>query len=210
MFQEGFKIFRNERVHVTFDEKKKRLKEIYDNFETEVKKYKESAVCRPGCAFCCIHFGSVDITSLEGLIIRERVNGFAKPLKNRIKKKISQNKKLKENQKSAECPFLKEDKTCLIYDSRPFSCRQLYSLRECDGKGPTVHRQAVDLAQKTVKKLQQLDSNGYSGHISFILHLLDKKDFRDFYLAGGFSPSQIMGYGKTHDIIINSPRRLET
>ncbi|MBW1798940.1 MAG: hypothetical protein JRJ21_11215 [Deltaproteobacteria bacterium] len=162
---------------MTFEEKKERLKEIYKAFDREAGEYKKSAICKPGCAY--------------------------KPLKKRIKKKIAQNKKLKEKGKVAQCPFLKEDKTCRIYDIRPFSCRQLYSLRECDGRGPTVHRQAVDLAEKTVQKLQQLDSTGYSGHISFVIHLLDKAEFRDLYLAGGFNPAQIMGFGKTHDIIIN-------
>jgi uncharacterized protein len=191
---------------VNFEKKKEKLNEIYEAFEKDAVEYKKSAICKPGCAYCCIHFGSVDITTLEGIIIRDQVNSFTKPLKNRIKKKIAQNKKLKEKGKVAKCPFLKEDKTCRIYDIRPFSCRQLYSLRECDGRGPTVHRQAVELAENTVQRLQHLDPAGYSGHISFIIHLLEKQEFRDFYLAGGFNPAQIMGFGKTHDIIINSPK----
>jgi uncharacterized protein len=191
---------------VNFEKKKEKLNEIYEAFEKEALEYKKLAICKPGCAYCCIHFGSVDITTLEGIVIRERIKSFAKPLKNRMKKKIAQNKKLKEKGKVAKCPFLKEDKTCLIYDIRPFSCRQLYSLRECDGRGPTVHRQAMELAKKTVQRLQHLDTAGYSGHISFIIHLLEKQEFRDFYLAGGFNPAQIMGFGKTHDIIINSPK----
>jgi len=152
---------------VNFEDKKRRLKEIYETFEREAEEYKESAICKPGCAYCCIHFGSVDITTLEGIIIRDRVNSFVKP---------------------------------------PFSCRQLYSLLKCDGRGPTVHRQAVELTEKTVQSLQRLDSTGYSGHISFIIHLLEKQEFRDFYLAGGLNPAQIMGFGKTHDIIINSQK----
>ena len=186
-----------------FEKKKKRLRELYNRFETEVREYKKLAVCKPGCAYCCTHFGSVDIITLEGVIIRQYVNGFAKPLKSGVKKKIAQNRKLKKKQKIAQCPFLKKDQTCLIYNVRPFSCRQLYSLRECEGRGPTVHRQVVDLAQNTVKKLQHLDYTGYSGHISFILHLLDKPEFRNLYMAGGLDPGQIMEFGKSHGIIIN-------
>ena len=189
--------------YVHFEKKKKRLRELYNRFETEAREYKKPAVCKPGCAYCCTHFGSVDIITLEGVIIRQHVNSFAKPLKSGVKKKIAQNRKLKEKQKIAQCPFLKKDQTCLIYNVRPFSCRQLYSLRECEGRGPTVHRQAVDLAQNTVKKLQHLDYTGYSGHISFILHLLDKPEFRNLYMAGGFDPGQIMEFGKSHGIIIN-------
>jgi len=66
--------------------------------------------------------------------------------------------------------------------------------------------QAVDLAKNTVKKLQQLDYTGYSGHISFILYLLDKPDFRKLYLAGGLDPGKIMDFGKSHGIIINYSR----
>ena len=190
-------------AYVKCEEKEKRLRKLYNEFETEVREYKELSICKPGCAYCCIHFGSVDIITLEGVIIRRRIKSFAKPLKSEVKKKIAQNRKLKEKQKIAQCPFLKKDKTCLIYDIRPFSCRQLYSLRECDGHGPTVHRNAVDLAQNTVKKLQQLDYTGYSGHISFILYLLDKPEFRILYMTGGFDPGQIVEFGKSHSIIIN-------
>jgi Fe-S-cluster containining protein len=185
------------------EEKKEKLKSLYEAFEQAAAEYVSSAVCRPGCAYCCIHFGSVDITTLEGLIIRERVNSYATSLRDTSRKKISQNKRLKEKQKIAPCPFLKKDKICRIYDVRPFSCRQLYSLHVCDGRSPLVHRQAVILAQNTVRKLQQLDATGYSGHISFVLALLDRPAFRELYLAGGFNPGQIMAYGKTHDIIIN-------
>jgi hypothetical protein len=38
---------------------------------------------------------------------------------------------------------------------------------------------------------------------SFILHLLDKPEFRKLYMAGGFDPGQIMEFGKSHGIIIN-------
>ena len=66
-----------------------------------------------------------------------------------------------------------------------------------------VHRQAVELAKQTVKKLQQLDETGYSGHISYILHLIAKPDFRTLYISGGFNPVNIMRFGKKHGIIIN-------
>ena len=184
-------------------EKKETLKSLYNAFEQAAAEYVSSAVCRPGCAYCCIHFGSVDITTLEGLIIWERINTYPTSLRNTTRKKITQNKRLKERQKIGPCPFLKKDQTCCIYDVRPFSCRQLYSLHVCHGRRPLVHRQAVALAQDTVKKLQRLDATGYSGHISFILALLDRPAFRELYLAGGFNPGQIMAYGKTHDLIIN-------
>jgi len=66
-----------------------------------------------------------------------------------------------------------------------------------------VHREAVELGKETVTELQQLDDRGYSGHISYILHLLDRHAFRKLYLAGGFHPEKIADYRKSHGIVIN-------
>ncbi len=188
---------------MTLEEKKKRLKEIYERFEIDAYEYKKDAICKIGCTYCCTDVGNVDIITLEGVIIRERVNGLPQPLKGQVKRKIAQNKREKEKEKIARCPFLKEDNTCLIYDIRPFSCRQLYSIRECRGRGPTVHRQATELAREAVKEIQRLDDTGYSGHISFVLHLLDIPGFRKLYLSGGFDPGKIAKFGKTHRLVIN-------
>ncbi len=184
-------------------EKRRILQDIYNDFESSVQIYKAGAICRIGCAFCCIHFGNVDIITLEGYIIHEWIEGLDKNNRAGLRKKINKNMKKKEKQSISRCPFLNRDNTCRIYNIRPFSCRQLYSLRQCTGRGPTVHRQAVEKAKKTVKKLQELDSTGYSGHISYVLHLLNKPDFKKLYLSGGFNPGLIMAFGKKHGIVIN-------
>jgi Fe-S-cluster containining protein len=186
-----------------FTSKIEALKAIYEAFEKEAAEYKQGAVCKSGCAFCCTSVGNVDVTTLEALVIREGISRFSKALQAMMKKKVAQNRLIKEKRNIAQCPFLKDDSTCLIYDMRPFSCRQLYSLRECGEQGPTIHRQSVELAKAGVKKLQLLDDTGYSGHISFILYLLDQSRFRKLYLSGGFDPAQIAPYGKTHRIAIN-------
>ncbi|UCH22773.1 MAG: YkgJ family cysteine cluster protein, partial [Deltaproteobacteria bacterium] len=142
--------------------KLRRLNEIYDEFEAEAFEFKKNAACKKGCAFCCTHFGYLDITTLEGIIIQDKINRMAKPARITLSKKLAQNKRLKESQKIAKCPFLNKNNTCLIYDIRPFSCRQLYSLKECRDQGPTVHRQVVELAKNTVKKIQKLADSGYS------------------------------------------------
>ena len=92
----------------------------------------------------------------------------------------------------------KKDAVC-----RPFSCRRLYSLRRCSDGGPMVHRQAMAVARQTIIEIQHLDKNGYSGHHSFILYLLDQQEFRSFYRSGGFEPQKIMQFGKSHGIVIN-------
>ncbi|MGD8512365.1 MAG: YkgJ family cysteine cluster protein [Deltaproteobacteria bacterium] len=188
---------------MTWEDKKQKLQQIYERFEGDARSYKQHAICKIGCSYCCTDVGNVDINTLEGLVIRERIKTFPQPLKGHTQKKLAQNKRKKERQNIAPCPFLKEDDTCLIYDIRPFSCRQLYSIRECRDRGPTVHREAVALAKEAVREMQQLDDTGYSGHLSFILYLLDRPEFRRVYLAGGFDPQKIMTFGKTHSIIIN-------
>jgi Fe-S-cluster containining protein len=188
---------------MTWEDKKQKLQQIYERFEGDARSYKQHAICKIGCSYCCTDVGNVDINTLEGLVIRERIKTFPQPLKGDTQKKLAQNKRKKERQNIAPCPFLKEDDTCLIYDIRPFSCRQLYSIRECRDRGPTVHREAVALAKEAVREMQQLDDTGYSGHLSFILYLLDRPEFRRVYLAGGFDPQKIMTFGKTHSIIIN-------
>ena len=57
-----------------FDAQKKELDVIYARYEREVALYKAGAICKPGCAFCCTHFGNVDVTTLEGRIIHAWVN----------------------------------------------------------------------------------------------------------------------------------------
>ena len=187
-------------------DKQKQLIEIYDQFEKDLEPYQKDALCKPGCSFCCTHFGSVDITTLEGYRIIQFLKGLPKPQQKTLQKKMDKNKKERENQKTSSCPFLKPDNTCLIYEVRPYSCRRLYSVKKCGDEGPTVHRQAMDLSQKTLRTLQSLDSNGYSGHITFILYLLRQSDFLNHYLSGGFNPLQIADFGKSHGIIINCSR----
>ena len=186
-----------------WEEKKKRLQAIYDRFEQGVQVYKKGALCELGCTYCCTNMGSVDINTLEGHILWEWVSCLKPPKRKKIKQKLAVNKTQKERGKTVQCPFLKKDGACLIYDIRPFSCRQLYSVRKCGLQGPTVHRQAVRLAQKAVRDMQQLDDTGYSGHLSFIYHLFEKDSFRKLYMSGGFDPGRIMAYGKGHQIIIN-------
>jgi Fe-S-cluster containining protein len=188
---------------MTWDTKKEKLKAIYDRYEIDVAPFKKHAICKLGCTYCCTDVGNIDTNTLEGLIIWERIESFPQDLKHHIKDRLSQNRRQKKKHTIAPCSFLQTDKACLIYDVRPFSCRQLYSIEECRGRGPTVHRQAVALAKRAVREMQRLDDTGYSGHLSHILYLLDKAGFRGFYLAGGFDPTKIMKFGKTHGIIIN-------
>jgi uncharacterized protein len=135
--------------------------------------------------------------------IRERILALEPLKRERARKRIRRNRSEKENRRAARCPFLEVDRTCLIYNIRPFSCRQLYSLRPCDARGPLIERRAHDLSRASVSRLQRIDDTGYSGHISYVLHLLDDGPFRALYLSGGFDPGRIVDFGKSHGIVIN-------
>jgi hypothetical protein len=188
---------------MTPDRKTTKLRSIYESFDKDVAEYRKNAVCERGCNFCCTSMGNIDIVTLEGILILEELEKMEEDLRGEIADRIARNRSDKEDGKKPACPFQSGEGACLIYEVRPFSCRQLYSLRTCSSSGPLLHRQAAVISQATVREIQELDDTGYSGHISFVLHLLDMREFRRTYLAGGFNPALIAGFGKAHGIIIN-------
>ena len=182
-----------------------RLADIYESYAEQVHVFLQVAACKAGCAYCCTHYGNLDITTLEGLSIRHHVETLPRPLQIRIRKSAERNKKRKEKRLPSDCPFLTPEKTCMVYETRPLSCRQLYSVKVCGkaGPGPVIHRQAVTVTRQYVQKMQQLDATGYSGHLTYILHLLDRRDFQSIYLSGAYDPQRIAAFGKSHGILIN-------
>lgn len=187
-----------------FDLRARQLQGIYEEFERVSAPYREQAVCAPGCAYCCTHFGCLDMTTLEGWIIHRRMSAFPNAERKGIEERIRTNRRDKEAGRPSVCPFLLDDQTCLIYEVRPFSCRQLYSVKKCGEHGPVVHPQAVELARSAVRSIQKLDATGYSGHMSFILALLAQKPFFRLYTSGGFDPAQVAEFGKAHGLVINA------
>jgi hypothetical protein len=179
---------------------------IYAEHAAAMAPFIAQAACQAGCAFCCTHFGRVDVTTLEGMRIWRWLQQTPQPQQRRWWHAIQRNSHQRLAGRAPVCPFLAPDKRCRIYALRPFSCRQLYSLRTCGdaGTGPVVHRAASRLAQETVARLQRLDATGYSGHISDVLCLLADHGFRNLYRAGGFDPAAIAAFGKRHGLILNS------
>ena len=177
---------------------------IYDDFAAKVEGFYTNAACTRGCAFCCTAAGSIDITTLEGLRIQDAVSGLAKNRRSEIKKALARDIKKRETGRVAPCPFLMKNKACMIYDVRPFACRRIYSLHTCTtDRPPQVSRQYMDIAGQILARLQQLDFNGYAGHISYILHMLEAPLFMATYRAGQFKPDEVVAFGKTHGIVIN-------
>jgi Fe-S-cluster containining protein len=185
------------------EKKKAKLRSIYESFDDAVAEFRKHAVCGKGCNFYCTRLGNVDIVTLEGVMILERLEEMEEDVQKEVAGRIARNRTERKEGTKPACPFQDEGGPCLIYEVRPFSCRQHYSLRKCDSGGPLVHRQAAKISQATVKEIQRLDDTGYSGHISFILHLLGMAEFRKIYLIDGFNPAMIADFGKSHGIIIN-------
>lgn len=177
---------------------------IYKAFKEDTAAFREGAACSKGCAFCCRDAGRIDITTLEGLVVRQAIGRMPRPRQASVKKSLARDMKKREAGQLSPCVFLQKNNTCMIYPVRPFACRRVYSLHVCTPKSPPhLHRQAMARANETVKALQRLDLNGYSGHLSFILHMLDAPRFMQTYMAGESRPEEIMAFGKSHGIVIN-------
>jgi len=180
------------------------VKKMYANFEKDTAVYREAAACSKGCAYCCTDAGRIDTTSMEGVIIRQAIEKMPRSRQTQVKKALARDMKKREAGKSYVCPFLQKNRACMIYPERPFACRRVYSLHVCtEEKPPQLHRQVMERAAETVKALQRQDLNGYSGHLSYILHMLEAPRFMQTYMAGESKPEEVMAFGKSHGIVIN-------
>jgi hypothetical protein len=186
-----------------FSKKKKQAFALYEKYERLVRPFKAQAVCEIGCASCCVDVGHVGATTLEGLIILEYLQGWDPQAIEEINHNLRENRSEKFNSVLVRCPFLDRKSCCRIYEVRPFSCRRLYSVHKCDGRGAVVHRQALVLGQKAEKELQMLDPEGCSGHLSFILHLLSKERFRRRYLQGSLKMEDFKDSIECYQLVVH-------
>jgi Fe-S-cluster containining protein len=180
------------------------LEKIYHAFEQESAPYRGPAACDRGCAYCCTDAGRIDCTTLEALRLRDLLQKMPRPRRRDLQKALQRDMRRREAGKPSPCPFLTKTKVCGVYDQRPFACRRITSLHRCSAeRPPMLSRRVMERAAKAIADLQRLDRHGYSGHLSFILHLLDSPRFRATYQAGDCKPEEIMAFGRTHGIVIN-------
>jgi Fe-S-cluster containining protein len=180
------------------------LTERYRQFEVQGAPYTRGAACARGCAFCCRQAGSIDITTLEGLRIREAIAGMPRARQQAVRRALAREMKRREAGEVVPCPFLQRDDACMIYELRPFACRRIYSVHRCsEQEPPALSRRYLALGETVQHALQRLDANGYSGHITFILYMLDAPRFLETYLAGDLRPEEVVAFGKAHRIAIN-------
>jgi Fe-S-cluster containining protein len=188
------------------DEKKGRLFSLYEEFERQVAPFRAQAVCVKGCADCCIQVGTVAATTLEGMVIREYLQGWSREQMAALKVRLKQNRSEKLTQAFARCAFLDDEQACTVYPVRPFSCRRLYSVKTCGEQGPVIHRRAMALASRTIEILQDLDPAGCSGHLSFILYLLEKQEFRRAHLQGRWNPGNFQDFVERYQLAVHTDR----
>jgi Fe-S-cluster containining protein len=191
---------------MTLAEKKGQLFSLYEEFERRVAPFRAQAVCVKGCADCCIQVGTVAATTLEGMVLREYLDGWSKPAREDVRQRLRMNRREKLSQVFARCAFLDDKHACTVYPVRPFSCRRLYSVKTCGEQGPVVHRAAMALASQTIQVLQELDQAGCSGHLSFILNLLDKREFRRAYLQGVWNAGNFQELVELYQLALHTDR----
>jgi hypothetical protein len=192
-----------EENRVELKEKKRLIFELYEQYERLVEPFKEQAVCEKGCASCCIDVGNVGATTLEGMIILEYLQSWDHQAIEKLNRSLKENRSEKLNSALVRCPFLDEEASCDIYHVRPFSCRRLYSVKKCHGQGAVVHRQALVLGQKIEKELQNLDPGGCSGHLSYILHLLENETFRRDYVQGRWRLEDFRAIIERYELVVH-------
>jgi hypothetical protein len=76
-------------------------------------------------------------------------------------------------------------------------------MKRCGEAGPVVHRRLWVLADRYVDSLHELDDTGCSGHMSYVLTLLNDARFLKSYLEGGFAPDRAREIIRDHGLTIN-------
>ncbi len=84
------------------------LSDIYHTFETNTLEYKKDNACEKGCGFCCKEAGKIEITTLEGLVIRNAMKGFPKARQKTLTKLFRQEIKKREKKVMAPPVFNEE------------------------------------------------------------------------------------------------------
>ncbi len=183
--------------------KKKKLFRIYKEFNKEARKYIHLAVCKAGCADCCIDVGNIDITTLEGLVILDHLRTLPPSQQKALNQRLEGNFWSKQQRKRLRCPFLSEKNVCQIYSVRPFSCRRLFSFEVCGPRGPVLPRKLWETGEKALHKIYKLDEFGYSGHISYVLRILKNPEFHKIYTHKESLPERIEKEIRKYDLMAN-------
>ncbi len=186
------------------EERFEKLFSAYQRFEDAARGFLLEAACRPGCADCCIDVGRMDMTTLEGLNVLSALEGLEPPVQKRLRKRLLRDKKKRGKGSRVRCAFLDQRDLCLVYEQRPFSCRQLYSVKRCDRGPPTVHRAAHALSRSFIDEIKGIDDTGLYGHLPNVLALLMEPDFREMYLARSLTRARAESWAKRYGLRLSA------
>ncbi len=185
----------------------KNLYKIYDDFISN-----QNLACEKHCSDCCTR--NVTLTTLESLNILSHVNEkdseLIKNVKNDIDKKRFQpqitingiaelcieRKNIPEDDINDEemgvCPLL-NDKSCSIYEVRPFGCRCMVSTENCSTAGIAEMDPFILTVNNVFQQyIEHIDNNGYSGNLSDILLFLDEEDNFQKYIDNNLIETDLL------------------
>lgn len=184
---------------------------IYEEFE---KWEEEKKVCKKGCAACCTQ--NVLITAVEGDLIHRfiREQGRAEWFVDRVQQRGPSRKVVMTTNAFAAsclqgedvgpesygngepCPFL-EDKCCMIYEVRPFSCRCFISGTLCGPGAPaTVDDTYLSAATAVMQIIEHLGQGEYLGNmLDVLLALCDLPENRKYV---ELLPASLSDQGRAH------------
>ena len=99
-----------------------RIDEALAAFESHFPDPSQTA-CKKGCHFCC--FFPVDCPPQVCHDVASHMDKtFSRAMKAKLKKKLQEDSQLrKEPFNRAPCPFLSDNRRCMIYEKRPLACR---------------------------------------------------------------------------------------
>lgn len=176
--------------------------DLYDDFMARI-----DLACGKGCAACCTC--NVTGTTLEGLLIYDHLAAgdglevlaskvFAAP-EGRFQPAITLNQmvemcvhdlKIPEETNdpgAGPCQWLNDD-ICPIYAVRPFACRAMCSLENCDISGEAqMPPLALSVNNVMMQYIEALDRPGCSGNLTDILQYLSQQENHQRYINGSES-----------------------
>ena len=178
------------------------LTKIYQLYDDFLKDYK--IACEIKCSACCTR--NVSMTALEAYRIVDYLNteqreDLIEKLKEAFQDKERFHPKITTNQMAdmisqgkdlpdegveplwSSCPLL-VDKTCSVYENRPFECRAFSSKINCVEEGMADMDSTLMTANNVFKQyIEHIDSFGVSGNMIDMLLQLKEAGNKEIYLA---------------------------
>jgi Fe-S-cluster containining protein len=192
------------------------LRKIYTIYDEFIKDY--DLACKKGCAACCTR--NVVLTSLEGYgIIKEIEQENKKDLfealnvegkRKRFQPKITINKMAdlctrdeelpREEQANplwGRCPLL-SNKTCPVYENRPFECRSFCSSVNCEEEGEADLDPYIMSVNNVIRQyIEHIDTYGVTGNLTDMLLYLGETENKEIHRKNNDAIDK--------DLINNSP-----